>query len=83
VLPPAHRGLVEQLLVALGVQQWGFFDPFEHRVELHKAAEPGDVDLLDLAAAYTFVNRGVVYALQPGRIPAGAALGAVFRYEKP
>jgi Bacterial archaeo-eukaryotic release factor family 7 len=65
ILPAAYAGLVETLFVALGVQQWGTFDRVANRVLPHEAAEPGDVDLLDLAAAYTFLNRGTVFALSP------------------
>jgi Bacterial archaeo-eukaryotic release factor family 7 len=83
VLLAAHGGLVENLFVALGVQQWGTFDAATHRVEIHEAAQPGDVDLLDLAAAYTFVNGGVVYARPPEDMPDSAALAAVLRYETP
>ena len=47
---------------------------------LHPAPEPGDQDLLDLAAIRTLVSGGAVYALPPEEVPDGALLAAVFRF---
>jgi Bacterial archaeo-eukaryotic release factor family 7 len=82
VLPAAHAGRVESLFVALGLQRWGSFSPVDRSVEIHEVAETGDVDLLDLAAVHTFVNRGVAYPLRPDEMPDGAEAAAVFRYER-
>jgi hypothetical protein len=47
---------------------------------LHEEAELGDQDLLDFAAVHTLLNGGTVYAVEPGRVPDGALLVAIFRY---
>lgn len=76
----AYYGRVEQLLVAVGVQQWGSFDPQANEVQMHADAEPGDEDLLNAAAIQTVLNGGNVYAIEPDRVPDAAPLAAVFRY---
>jgi hypothetical protein len=47
---------------------------------VHAEAEPGDEDLLDLAAVHTFLNGGMVYAVEPEQMPSYATLAALFRY---
>jgi hypothetical protein len=76
----AHHGRVETLFVALGVQVWGAFDPASDTVEVHDQAQPGDLDLLDLAAAETSLKGGAVYAVEPTQVPDEGALAAIFRY---
>jgi len=80
VVPAAIQGRVEILFVALGVQVWGRFDPNTYTVHVHDAPEPGDEDLLDLAAIHSWLNRGVVYAVAPEDMPGGNHLAAIFRY---
>jgi hypothetical protein len=80
VVPAAYHGRVDTLFVAVGLQWWGAFDLDTNAVHLHERAEPGDEDLLDLAAAYTLLNRGTVYAVEPEKVPDNARLVAVFRY---
>ena len=65
------------------VQQWGKLETNGGDVKLHDAREPGDQDLLDLAAVETLAHAGKVYAVEPDRVPspsAGSAVAAVFRY---
>jgi hypothetical protein len=76
----AHRGRVDVLFVALDVQVWGKFDPSTETVHVHQDPEPGDEDLLDLAAIQSILNGGTVYAVQPEQVPNHAPLAAVFRY---
>lgn len=76
----AYYGRIEQLFVAVGVQQWGNFDPQTNTIYLHSEAELGDEDLLDSAAIQTLLNGGTVYAVEPDKVPDNAPLAAVFRY---
>lgn len=76
----AHHGRVDVLFVALGVQVWGNFDSDTNAVDLHQTAEPGDEDLLDLAAIHTILNGGTVYAVEPEQVPDSAPLAAILRY---
>ena len=82
VVPAAYHGRMESLFVALGVQRWGRFDADSNVVEEHAEPEPGDRDLLDLAALRTLMNGGSVFAVDPDGVPAdnGSPAAAVFRY---
>lgn len=79
-IPAAYYGRVDQLFVAVGVQQWGSFDPDANNLQMHPQAEPGDEDLLNAAAIATILNGGTVYAVPPDQVPDSAPLAAVFRY---
>jgi hypothetical protein len=79
----AHAGRMETLFVALGHQVWGAFEPASGRVERHGQRSPGDVEFLDLAAADALAHGGTVYAVEPGQVPGGADLAAVFRHAQP
>jgi hypothetical protein len=76
----SHHGRIDVLLVAVGVQVWGKFDPDKKSVHVHDLLEPGDEDLLDLTAIQTLINGGMVYAVLPEEVPDQALLAAVLRY---
>ncbi len=83
IIPAAYHGRVESLFVAVGVQQWGKYESEIGDVELHDDREPGDQDLLDLAAVETLAHAGNVYAVDPAHVPGAERNGpvaAVFRY---
>lgn len=80
IVPAAYYGRVEVLLVDCSVVQWGCFNPETNSMVLHDRLQPGDEDLLDLAATHTLLNSGDVYALQADAMPGKAAVAAVFRY---
>jgi hypothetical protein len=80
IVPAAYHGRVQTLFVAVGLQQWGSFDPGTNAIRLREEAEPSDEDLLDFAAVQTFLNGGTVYAVEPEKVPAETPLAAVFRY---
>jgi len=76
----AHLGRVGILFVATGVQVWGNFDPETLSAHIHETPEPGDVDLLNLAAVQSILHGGKVYAVSPEEVPDRGSLAAVFRY---
>jgi len=80
IIPAAYHGRVGTLFVAVGLQQWGAFDPATNAVQLHREVKPGDEDMLDFAAVHTFLNGGTVYAVELEKVPDEAPLAAVFRY---
>jgi hypothetical protein len=80
IVPAAHYGQVETLFVVVDRQQWGTFDPQTNTIHLHRETEPEDEDLLDAAAVQTLLKGGTVYALEPEKMPDGAAVAAVFRH---
>ncbi len=81
IVPAAWQGRVDSLFVAVGVQRWGRFEASAGDVVVHESHEPGDQDLLDLAAVQTLVHAGRVYAVEPAQVPdSGDPAAAVFRY---
>jgi hypothetical protein len=80
IIPASHHGRVELLFVAVDIQTWGVFDPLTDSVTMHERWEPGDEDLLNLAALQTMRNGGTVYAAELDEIPDNAYSAALFRY---
>lgn len=80
IIPAAYHGRIEFLFVAVGVQNWGSFEPKTNEVSLHQKAEPYNEDLLDFSAIHTLLNGGTVFAMEPEKVPDGELLAAVFRY---
>lgn len=80
IIPAAYHGRVETLFVATGVQQWGVFDPVTNKIELHDQIQADDEPLLDLAAVQTYLKGGVVYAVEPEKVPGETSAAAVLRY---
>jgi hypothetical protein len=80
VLTAAFQGRIATLFVPLGVRRWGRFDFNSLTLEQHDHEQPGDDELLDLAAAQTLRQDGRVYGEKPEQIPGGHLLAAVYRY---
>jgi hypothetical protein len=80
IISAAYYGSVDTLFMATDAPLWGSFDPAANVAELHEVAQPGDEDLLNLAAVHTLLNHGTVYTLKPDRVPGGGAQAAVLRY---
>ena len=80
VVRAAHDGRVATLFVSLDDQQWGRFDSDSRTAELHDQRQPGDQDLLDLAAVRACLTGAVVHAVTRSEVPADAPLAALFRY---
>ena len=76
----AHHWRVADLFVSLDDQIWGCYDLDDNRVDIHPEKQPGDKDLLDLAAIETLLNGGEVYAVERDLVPEKAPLAAVLRY---
>jgi hypothetical protein len=80
VVPAAVQGRVESLFVTIGEQMWGRILSDSGEVELHEKRRPDDQDLLNLAAVYTYINRGEVYSLEAADVPGESLIAAVLRY---
>lgn len=76
----AVEGRVATLFVASGVQKWGVYRSHSHKVHVHPSQQPGDQDLLDVAAAQTFAGGGSVYVIPPNQVPGDTEHAAIFRY---
>ncbi len=81
VVPAAHYARVSTLFVANGAEAWGTFDMQDNQLDVHEEQQPGDTDLVNLAAVQTYLQGGAVYAVDPAQMPGGAQqVAAVFRY---
>jgi hypothetical protein len=80
IVPAAFDGRIETLFITAGVQNWGVFNPDTNKVEHHTQRESGDESLLDLAAVQTYLKGGIVYAMEPDKVPGGTSAAAILRY---
>jgi hypothetical protein len=87
VLRAAHYGRVKELFVAEDAEKWGSYDLDDDELELHEERQPGDEDLLNLAAVQTTLHGGEVYLVRRDGKPEETSekppmwpVGAVFRY---
>jgi len=80
VVSAAGDGRIECLFVPVGVRQWGIVDSENRAVLNHEARQPGDHDLLDVAAVETILRRGRVYVVAPDSVPGGGVVAARLRY---
>ncbi len=80
IVSAAYYQRVDYLLVPVGQQVWGDFDPETMAVDLHPEPEPDDQDLLDFAAVHTLLNGGAVYTVEQEELPNNVSVAAIFRY---
>jgi hypothetical protein len=77
VVRAASEGRIEVLFVAWGQERWGTFTA-STGVTVHEEAEPGDEDLLNLAAVHTLRHDGTVYVVPPEEVPGGGLLAGIY-----
>jgi Bacterial archaeo-eukaryotic release factor family 3 len=80
IVTAAYDGRIDTLFVAVGVQEWGSFHADSRMVVIDHEAMTGNDDLLDVAAMYTLLRRGTVYALAPEQMPDRTPAAAILRY---
>jgi len=74
IVPAAISGRVSALFLDCSQSRWGRYDAANHAAEVHTDREPGDQDLVELAAIETLRQGGDVFPLRPdGRIQAEEA----------
>jgi hypothetical protein len=76
----AYQGRVGSIFVPVGCHRWGSFDPPSMTVDEREERQPGDHDLLDVAAAFTLINGGDVFAVEPSALPSSDPIAAVLRF---
>jgi hypothetical protein len=69
VISGASFGRIDTLFLAREQERWGTFDADKNLVVVHDSEQPGDEDLLDLAAAQTILHGGRVYVVEPDKMP--------------
>jgi hypothetical protein len=81
VVPAAFRSRLDTLFVALDTQRWGTYRPGDDDgVTVHQDYQPGDQDLLDVAAVQCFLHGGTVYAVDADEVPSGQEVAAICRF---
>jgi hypothetical protein len=80
IVTAAYDGRVDTLFIAVDRQEWGCFHGENRTVEAHREASPGDDDLLDVAAMYTLLKRGTIYAVGLEQMPEHTPAAAILRY---
>ncbi len=76
----AIGGRVETLILPLGVQKWGRYDPATDSVHFDSEPTPENEDMVNYAAAQTILNSGNVYAVPKDRFPNHGDVAAILRY---
>jgi Bacterial archaeo-eukaryotic release factor family 3 len=79
VIAAAAGGRVRFLFVPSTGEQWGLFQAPE-TVHIHKKKEPGDDELLNLAAVLTLRHGGEVYVVRADELREGAEVASAFRF---
>ena len=74
------EGRVDTLFLGETGGLFGECDLQSRRVDVHSRPQPGDTDLLDLAAEQTLLKGGRVISPGPRRMPEGSAMAAILRY---
>ncbi|PSP07973.1 MAG: hypothetical protein BRC49_17465 [Cyanobacteria bacterium SW_10_48_33] len=83
IVKASYYQLIDSLFLAMGHQQWGYYDPRNNTVQLHESQQAGDEDMLDFAAVYTLLNSGKVFPLDPDQMLVNAPAAAILRFEDP
>ena len=80
ILPAIHQGRVGTLFVRGAERHWGTFFPDSRLVQLHATRQPGDEDLLELAAVETASHGGTVFSLESDELLGESPIAAIYRY---
>jgi hypothetical protein len=80
VVGAAIRGQVDSLFIDCSRPWWGLYDAENDTVFVHPKAQPGDTDLVELAAVATLKHGGRVYAITSENANPDAAAQALLRY---
>ncbi len=82
IVAAALYGRVDNLLLSVGAQVWGIFNPDTGKVTLDSQGKSNqdNLELLDLVAMKTLQNGGTVYALDQEEMLTDSPIAAVFRY---
>jgi hypothetical protein len=80
ILPAARAGRVETLFIAHDAVVWGVHDVETNATEVHALSQPGDDDLLELAAIETLTHHGTVYSVPADEMPSSGPSAATLRF---
>jgi hypothetical protein len=74
----AFQGKLEALFVAGNSERWGAFDPESAELAMHEQQQPGDEDLLNVAAVYVLQHGGAVHVVDVQEVPGGKEVAGLY-----
>jgi hypothetical protein len=80
IMPAAAQGRIDRLIAVLDTPLWGRYNAETNQVTVHERHQPGDRDLIDLAASETLNNSGRVFGASAEDLPDQLLAAAVLRY---
>jgi len=80
IVPAAIGGRIQSLFIDTSRSLWGRYDAANHRAEFHPQRQPGDQDLVELAAVETLKHRGEVFPISPNGSNTAARAEALLRF---
>jgi hypothetical protein len=80
IVPAAIGGRIDALFIDTSRSLWGRYDAANHRAEFHPQRQPGDQDLVELAAVETLKHRGEVFPLASNGSATAAKAEALLRF---
>lgn len=80
VVAAAHAGAVDTLFLARNRQVWGSYDTEAQQAQIHVRRQPGDSDLLDLAAVQVWKNDGDIHLVEAEQVPGEGPVAATLRF---
>jgi hypothetical protein len=83
VLRAATLGAVGSLLVSFDEHKWGTYDTDRNELTVHdREHQPGDEDLLNLAAVLAYRSGAEVHAVEQNDLPTDGPVAAVLRFRE-
>jgi hypothetical protein len=79
----AKQGRIDTLFIADGAHYWGQGDETTGQIVQFTPPVAGARDLLDEAAAHTWLAGGKVYRIKASDVPMGRLAAAILRYSVP
>ncbi len=80
ILPAAHQGRIETLLIVRGEREWGAFNTETENVGIHLTRRNDSVELLNCAAIETITHGGTVFLCAKDEMPSQAIVAAIYRW---
>jgi hypothetical protein len=83
IVPAACNARIDTLVVSSNVAAWGTFDRTSEEIALRRAArEPGDEDLLNIAAVEGLLTGARVHVVDRTDVPGVTVAAALFRFPR-
>jgi len=80
IIRAATDGRVATLFVENGAHCWGTFRSAKREARVHDSPQPGDDDLLNLAAVRAFTSGARVFVMDDNDMPTDGPIAAIFRW---